>query len=60
MQQTNLNLGKFAWPDFRKLAALAILLAGCYRNPFYGAATGSENIFVGGRREPGFGHGCAE
>lgn len=30
MQQMNLNLGKFAWTDLCKLAALAILLAGCY------------------------------
>jgi hypothetical protein len=30
MQQMNLNLGKFAWTDLRKLAAIGILLAGCY------------------------------
>ena len=60
MRRMSLNFHKFHLARFSKIAAIAMLLTGCFPTRSMAQATGPEDIFIGGRREQRTRHGGAE
>ena len=60
MRRTKLNFDKFHWANLPHISRGRHPFDGMLSRPFHGAATGPENIFVGGRREQRARHGSAE
>ena len=60
MQRTKLNFDKFHWANLPKLAAVAILLTGCFPTRSMAQQQGQKTFSSRGRREQRTRHGSAE